>query len=193
MSEPNYKTSLANLPKVINPIWNMSQTDTQVLDTSISDRYYIKVYNQSRVTPDTKDFRFLVQNKVDYLQYSEAFIRVQFVVRTADPINDKCTFSDDVRSFFESVQVKLSNTIIEDRNDIPTIADTERLFWGANRDTVVISLFAYDNLVRDFGSVFSTLTIGKFVDAEPKPQGQFGLLMEGATKPKILESPKSFK
>ena len=38
MSEPNARTSVDTLTQTVNPVWNMAQKDTTVLDNSINDR-----------------------------------------------------------------------------------------------------------------------------------------------------------
>jgi len=181
MSQPNAQTSIDTLTKVVNPVWNMDQKDTTVLDTSVNDRYFIKVYNQGRITQDQKQFRFLIQNKTDFLQYAESFFRIQFRVNSANPHGDTITFADDVRSFFYRISVKLSNTEIENRWDIPTIAATERLFWSdAVKKNVGTGLLAYDDHFRTPGSAFTTEEINPRLAVAAQGQGQIAVVTDTA-------------
>ena len=116
---------------------------------------------------------------MDFLQYAESFFRIQFRVTSPNPDTDKVTFADDCRSFFFRIQVKLSNTIVEDRWDLPTICDTERKFWTDNvRKSVGTGLLAFDDRFTDVGSVFSTSVINPGINTGLEPQGQVGIILD---------------
>ena len=165
MSEPQGHTSTETLTRVVNPIWNIEDKDSTVLDTSITDRYYIKVQNNyGTVEPTTQRLRFLCQNKVDYIQMSETIFHVQFNVVYAGPLATReVTVADDIRSLFSRVQVKLSNTTVEDRLNIQEIAACERLFWTDQQRSsgIATGMMAYDDRTRDVGSLMEELIIGE--------------------------------
>ena len=194
------------LHNVVNPIWD-SFKPLYELDESVQQRYYIEIFDNrtgKNVEADQTEFRFLVQNKVDWINWKEAVIHIQATVDPAKatdlaalPVPERsgtgggaptqwkqrrvCP-SDDARSWFRMARCKLSNTLVEEKDDLPEIAARERvLFWSEGfKRTVGEAMMAYDTSpTHDLGSAWMqdwTRTTNKPGTPEVLTRGQGVLL-----------------